>query len=229
MTKYVKAETRTVGGTTLTVMIRKGTDSLIADTAAQVLETARKLLEKADAAVYSPMLSQNVLAHAAHYFLTPINGIPDGSLNTIKTVITKTRTGLAGDVVLKTGKVLSGEKDDSTRGQVLRASVSQADFDAHTLTHPDRGYQTFVQSLDPSDTKHYRRGAMHVTSGRLADMWGVKTFIHEATHKYAGTIDYRYIKDDGSTPRGEFSDASKAQINADSYAWFIVMLGWDRV
>ena len=44
--------------------------------------------------------------------------------------------------------------------------------------------------MDPADAKVYRRGAIHVTSTRLADMWGVKTFIHEATHKYTGTIDY---------------------------------------
>jgi hypothetical protein len=227
MTKYVKTETRTVGGKTLTVMIRKGSSSVIADTAAEVLEEARKVLKKAHAFVHESPLPERTLKLAERYFLTPSGGIPEASLDLIKSVIGKTRTGLSGDVVLKTGDILSGEKDDSTRGQVLKKDIGQAAFDAKTLSHPDRNYQTFVKSLDPAQgNNHYRRGAMHVTTGRLKSLFGVKTFIHEATHKYAGTIDYVYFDDDGATPIETFDDPAKALINADSHAWFICTLGW---
>jgi hypothetical protein len=59
------------------------------------------------------------------------------------------------------------------------------------------------------------------------------TLIHEATHKYAGTIDYCYFQDDGWTPRTpenkrfgtvwNENEQSRAWaiMNADSVAWFV--------
>ena len=59
------------------------------------------------------------------------------------------------------------------------------------------------------------------------------TLIHEATHKYAGTIDYCYFQDDGKTPKipedkrfgakwnADEKSAKWAMMNADSIAWFV--------
>lgn len=226
MTKYVKTETKTVGSKKLTVMIRKGTSSAIADTAAETLDHARKLLEVANGVVYSSRIRSVETRRLLKTYFRIKDDLSNDQIMLIRRVITETKTGLAGDVVIKTGKILSGEKDTSTRGQVLRAPISEADYKSKTLTHADRTYQTFVQSLDPTESsKFFRRGAIHVTSSRLNSIYGVKTFIHEATHKYSGTIDYCYFSDDGATPRGSFTDSSQALINADSYAWFVFMVG----
>ncbi len=56
--------------------------------------------------------------------------------------------------------------------------------------------------------------------------FGVKTLLHEASHKYLGTNDYVYFADDGVTPLGVFNDFKRAVTNADSWGWFIVMAGW---
>lgn len=52
---------------------------------------------------------------------------------------------------------------------------------------------------------------------------GIVTLIHEATHKFAGTIDYMYFEN-GKQPEG-FTSKRDALINADSYAWFACNLG----
>ena len=70
----------------------------------------------------------------------------------------------------------------------------------------------------------------------------VRTIIHEATHKFAGTIDYCYFKLNGREPADEmgaeasgavrFGDGAYgktgdklARMNADSFAWFCYRTG----
>ena len=51
------------------------------------------------------------------------------------------------------------------------------------------------------------------------------TLIHEASHKYAGTIDYSYFTNDSQRAISTFDDKAKALMNADSYAFFVLKIG----
>ena len=126
MTIYRKTETRSVGGKNLTVMIQEGTDSLIADAAASVLDQSRKLLEVANGVVNSEKgLPPDVAKLAQHYFLAPEKNIPEKALEIIRTTITKTRTGLAGDVSLKTGQTIKNA-GPAVAGRVRPEVVAEA-------------------------------------------------------------------------------------------------------
>jgi hypothetical protein len=75
-----------------------------------------------------------------------------------------------------------------------------------------------------------RIGATHILQDRLAQgRLGVKTVIHEWSHKYAGTVDAKptggYINDEGTGFRLEPLTKDKLLNNADSYAWFALKVG----
>jgi hypothetical protein len=58
----------------------------------------------------------------------------------------------------------------------------------------------------------------------------LRSSLHEASHRFAGTIDYVYFKDDTVNVDevvggGNFDDKAKALNNADSYGWFIIKAG----
>ncbi|MBV8191291.1 MAG: hypothetical protein JO339_28915 [Alphaproteobacteria bacterium] len=222
MTKYTKQVEQKVGGKTLTVMIPHGTPRAhIADTAATVLVAAREALDKALEMVNRPHGLEKSEWHLAHrYFLTPKDQpIPDKSLETIRKVIAMTRDGLKGDMVLKTS-----EKETDSRGEKrVHGRVTWKAGDEYK--EAKHSYQSFVKDLTLDDSGRLkRRGAIHVESTRLRSKWGMKSLIHEATHKYAGTIDYRYFEDNGVTAEPPLKDPARALINADSYAWFVTML-----
>ncbi|WP_237213784.1 hypothetical protein [Falsiroseomonas oryziterrae] len=228
MTIYVQSELKKVGGKNLNVMIRNGTDAGIANTAQDVLQASRAYLRRANAAIYAGTLSAPTLKLANRYFLTPLYGITPADLAIIRTVITKTRTGLDGDVTLKTGSLLKGD-EAGTLGSV--AFKDKDDFSAADFTNQvkSKSYQTWVPTMNPNvapGDRQRRRGAIHVKAGTLQDKkMGPVTFIHEATHKFAGTWDYCYFEDDGVTPEDVFDDKASALGNADSYAWFIYSIG----
>lgn len=84
-------------------------------------------------------------------------------------------------------------------------------------------FHTNVVNL--KDGLEWRKGAIHIYSPRLNQgRDGVRTLIHEATHKYAGTEDYHYLDGSGTPPSG-FTDPQRALRNADSYAWFAINVG----
>lgn len=151
------------------------------------------------------------------------------ALEVMKTVITQTRTGLEGNfVALKVGEVI---KNDTTGGGVggrVNTKFPQPD---ESEDRPRRPYSTYVDNNDPRQmfpvTKRW--GAIHMKSDVLKSGLGVLTFIHEATHKYAGTFDYAYFDESGNssvqiTESNKFDSPKLALWNADSYAWFVVKL-----
>lgn len=229
MTMYVNSEAKKIGGKTLNVMYRTGTDAGIANVAQEVLQISRAYLRRANAIVGTGgMMPQKVLQEAHRYFLTPLYSIAAEDLAIIRTVITKTRTGLDGDVTLKTGSTLSGS-GAGTLGKV--AFKDKDDFSAQDFANQvkSKSYHTWTPTMNASvadDYKQRRRGAMHVKSSTLQDkVLGPVTFIHEATHKFAGTWDYCYFNNDGTKPESTFDDKESALGNADSYAYFIYTLG----
>ena len=67
-------------------------------------------------------------------------------------------------------------------------------------------------------------GDIHIDQDSLDDTeLSIITFIHEATHKYAGTDDYDdrgYLENDGLDFLEPGLTKTEALNNADSYAWF---------
>jgi Lysine-specific metallo-endopeptidase len=69
-------------------------------------------------------------------------------------------------------------------------------------------------------------GAMRIDEEALSDeQLGTVTILHEASHKFAGTIDYCYFDKPGKNPKSTFTDKQQALINTDSYGYFIVKSG----
>jgi hypothetical protein len=174
------------------------------------IEDARTLLALTDAQLRAKRLSDELIRYANRYFLTGKDKISDPDLATISDTVTKIWAGLSGekgDVTLKVGT------EAGVHGLVKRKAK------------PDTW--AYHNRMDFADGVQDRRvGAIHVSANRMAQgRLGVKTLIHEASHKYAGTIDYRYFNDDSKTPRGAFDDKARALVNADSYGWFILKVG----
>jgi hypothetical protein len=153
------------------------------------------------------------------YFLTGNSGPSKSELAQMRSVVTATRTGLSNDITLKVGSVI-GRNGSDPHGAVAYVVGNQGSKPHHTV----------VPSLGP--TKHFWqsqpdkvRGAMKLRDKTLLGPLGIVTLIHEATHKFAGTIDYSYFGDDGLTPESKFTSREKALANADSYAFFVVNVG----
>jgi hypothetical protein len=206
-------ETRPVaGGANLTVMVKVENDfNLLAQLTGIALERALKALERADRELRESEIFFSTYRLLNRYFLTGPSRIAPQDLATILTVIAKTRTGLSGDVTIKTGPLV-GKGNKDVGGAVTRKIAAS--------TKP---YHTQVARMD--DGEVFRRGAIRIDEEKLTDWRGVVTLVHEATHKYAGTIDYCYFKADGSEPDGVFNDKAKALMNADRYGYFIAKLG----
>lgn len=227
MTIYTQTKSVSVGGRTLTVMIRPGVDDTIADAAGAVLQRARRCLETASGAVCHGSEPSPTARDLARTYFSAGQALTEGDWNTIRTVITKTRTGLEGDVVLKTGTVLKGAMPGH-QGAVHNTVVSQAEVDGKVPSKPGKSHQTFVGSMKPEHAGiPIRRGAIHLRSDLLSSdpELGIVALIHEATHKYAGTWDYAYFDEEtGSRSVPPITDKTSALGNADSYAWFVMFL-----
>jgi hypothetical protein len=130
----------------------------------------------------------------------------------MQSVITLVANGMGSDMTIKVG-TLVGRNDKDVHGSVRQ-----------TMKADTKSYHTRTVDLD--DGKTWRMGAMRIDEATLqsGDL-GVVTLIHEATHKYAGTNDYCYFKDNAVDPRGTFNDKTEALKNADSYAWFVFKVG----
>jgi hypothetical protein len=69
------------------------------------------------------------------------------------------------------------------------------------------------------------QGDIHIHRKFIGDDWGnaVLTYIHEASHKFAGTKDHG--KQGYINGKGEYKEPGltslQASVNADSYAWFV--------
>jgi hypothetical protein len=188
--------------------------NLLAKVVGNDLACAGELLKKTQARLHSTALFSDALLHhfAGTYFLVHEQPIAAKDAALISAVVTKVLNGLASDVTLKVGTNV-GRGDQDVVGQVRRLPGARG----------RKPYHAEVSSLD--DNKPYRTGAMHIAQDVFGGPQGVRALIHEASHKYAGTIDYCYFDDTGDRPLGVFKERSRALINADSYAWFVMMAG----
>jgi hypothetical protein len=233
MTIYARTMVKTVGGKTLRVMIRNGTNDIVADAAASALTTARQFLHRASGEVCQPGgPTEAAKSWASDFFCPDGEELTEEDWTNIKTVVTMTNNGLANDMTIKAGIPIRGDGDAA--GQVRPRAVTPEAFFAAEPSTPEKGYQTFVASMKPGERAYTRRGAIHLRADtlvrdRATDITGVRTLIHEATHKFAGTWDYVYFSEMGGR-LGNIGDRASAVGNADSYAWFVLFLNkkfWD--
>lgn len=214
MTRFTHLRTAQVGGTALDVKIRdSGHRTQITQKLVGHIETARRLLQVTMAQLNAAKLGTGTKRFAHRYFLTPADAISQEDLTTIKNILELTWNGLNSDLTIKVGHNV-GRNDKDVHGVVGQSQRA-----------PTQPYHTQVVDLDDGLT--YTTRAMRIDQSTLLSggRLGVVTLIHEATHKYAGTNDYCYFKDDSVTPDGTFDDKTEALKNADSYAWFTYKMG----
>jgi hypothetical protein len=219
MSRFTDQQAVTVDGQNLTVKTRPGLDLAAVAAIPGLIQQAKALLGRTNALLYGSPLSHEVIAMSKRYFLTGNSGPSKSELAQMHFVVTATRTGLSNDMTLKIGSVVA--RDESN------AHGSVASFVGNQGTKP---YHTVLPELGP--TKHFWQkqpntvnGAMKLRDSSLLGPLGLITMIHEATHKFAGTIDYSYFSEDGLTPESKFTNREKALANADSYAYFVINVG----
>lgn len=209
MTRFLTQQVVNLGGKRITVMTRPSDDiTALAARAPKVVYEARTLLRRTEALLkLAP--PERVVKLAHRYFLTGKLSLPKADLSTIRSVVVLISNGLSSDVTIKVGSSLS------FNGEV--SSVPS------TSSRPVKAYHTTATRLSTAESRRY--GAIKVLDTRFESDLGVKTFLHEASHKFAGTIDYCYFEDDGVTPGSTFDDKARALMNADSFAWFVLAAG----
>jgi hypothetical protein len=185
-----------------------GFDSF-AGKAGNAVQDGVQLLENALAALSREILGSEVQRYAKRYFLTG-KTLDKADADAIKVILNKTLLGMNGSTL---AVKIAAKEPGNLRGYV------QGTTKPSTMTYHNR-----VVDLD--DNREWRKGAIHITGARLKQgRLGVKTLIHEATHKWAGTEDYVYFHDNGWFPLGRFKSKERALRNADSYAWFALKVG----
>lgn len=141
-----------------------------------------------------------------YYFGLPLSDPSDGhynnSLNKIRNALITTSNGLNGDFTVSDIEELSG-----MYGLLYRASRSEGKKDMG-MVHKDLAEEIgnaarnlFGMSPPRVDGPQTRESHIYLNFEQLMpkkSWWGVVTLIHEATHKYARTIDAQYFNaDDG--------------------------------
>ena len=208
MTRFSHSSTvdKVKGSGKLNLLTSANCDKDLMNKCSWAVQDAVWLLKRAQTALAGKSPSSSVLKYANRYFLTPTGTIEAGDLKTIKNVLGMTLTGLQADTTMKVGN-LPG----------LNGSVS-------IKSGASKSYHNNVSEMGSNDD--LVMGAIKVSTSRISEgRLGVKTLIHEASHKFAGTNDYCYFQDDGITPRGTFNNKTLALENADSYCWFAIKIG----
>jgi hypothetical protein len=188
-------------------------------TAAEVVNTARAYVNNAANLVNAATWSDATKAAAAACFLTPADG-PNGATKTlIKKVLTMTKTGISGQTTIKVGSSADANGYVNLHRDLLHK------FTSNKVTNLQTNKSEYVGSA------HVDRA--YIDSGTENRPRAILTFIHEATHRYAGTVDFddkgyisatNYFAGNGIMFREPGLTAAEASINADSYAVFIYQL-----
>lgn len=221
-------------------------EELKEDEQTRFLERGKKLILDSRAALWTsidvlkrfPGVTQNereaVKDACKQFFVLPATALDEWSdqqhpkspreLNLMLQVLAKTLNGLIGSQYMKVGDI-SATSGRSTIGQVTLRDAAKSDKTKpyHTIV---KGMSASDKKPSPSDVTRYRIGAITVSSSYFFSdddlHGGLVTVIHEATHKFAGTVDEFYITEDFMKQRNDPTYKGKslrsAIINADSYA-----------
>ncbi|MBX9752059.1 MAG: M35 family metallopeptidase [Roseococcus sp.] len=223
MTRFTDQQAVTVDGQNITVKTRPGLDLPAVAALPGLIQDAKAHLTRADLLLAAEDFTLDMLSFARRYFLTGKSGPDKKELRQMRYVVSATRAGLSGDMTLKIGENV-GRGDKDVHGSVAVTEGTHGTKPYHTV-----GTELSTSRFNFGGPVNEVRGAMKLSNTTLIGPIGLVTLIHEATHKYAGTVDYCYFKNDGVQPDGTFTNRLKALANADSYAWFVVAIGKPEV
>jgi hypothetical protein len=225
-------------GTTVTVMARREEQlAPLIDKSAIMLGEARLAVRNTSLSLIGTQLPQLVVDSAQRYFSVNLREATSSlDFVTIKRVLKNLATGLSGDVTIKTGELI-GVDDEDVYGRVNTQSVTDASLRGdpvakNLVDNPHLLPQYQHEKVHHNFTTELGTGALLLTraikidSARLQGPLhlAVKTFLHEASHKYAGTVDHGLFLE--GNPLKPPLPKVQALANADSYAWFIVVAGY---
>ncbi|WP_353228421.1 hypothetical protein [Novosphingobium sp.] len=193
-------------------------------TAAGVVERARELVSLAKVKIGGNWDSAMKAAGAKCFSLAP-GGPGNADLEMMGLVLRKTNSGISGTTTIKVGS-----SPDANGYVNVHNDFMHKVFSSHAVKNLKTGKKEYIGGahidreyiVNPTQNNGFQRGVL--------------TFIHEATHRYAGTVDYddegyisatQFFGGGGIHFRDENPDGSckltKTQLltNADSYAVFI--------
>lgn len=176
-----------------------------------------------------------------YFFLDPVN--PNASaVNKVRATMELVKNGLQSDITLKVGPEIESKRGDGdVNGSVtLNRHMSNQSAAKAVLKKWQEGKDWYNLVPDVNGRYALANGAIKISTARLMQDLGVKTLLHEASHKYAGTEDEWYYRDDWPDAlvliRDKLSPVDdtgtlrpeapkRALRNADSFAWFVYLLG----
>lgn len=182
-------------------------DSSTANAAADVVQKARAAVRDTIAQLRNPT-DQNLKALARAFFYTD----SPGDLATIMATLELVNGGICGNVNFKTDNSSKARMTSITKGLVPDISL----IEGYVFNHAKR------------------KGDIHVSRDYILNdkYQAVRTFIHEASHRFANTTDETYFwPPTNNSGNWEYSDAAnlvrdKLLHNADSYAYFVMFTGY---
>jgi ribosomal protein S24E len=243
MTAYKKAFSKRMdNGHTLQILSGGGDNpGGLAEHADRALKKARLCLHYTRVKLGQGKPVPEAEALLGRYFFVGMND--DASLEKIRRVLNLIYNGLQSDITLKVGpsiKSKSGMGDANGSVNIYQSpSKEAAERKVEEKWAQKKDWYSLVAE-SAGDGYSRATGAIKITTSRLMQDLGVKTLLHEASHKYAGTTDEWYYRDSapdetivieekGSpvNAAGGIDEASRkrAMRNADSFAWFIYLLG----
>jgi hypothetical protein len=147
-----------------------------------------------------------------------------------------------GDVVLKVGEYVGRAGKTPLQGELVAGEVSMNGkryWTAGKLRNAEKGkdldrkdfkrdyYNNVVWQGEDGGGESVRVAhAIKIDIHRLRGAFATKTLVHEASHKYTGTVDYCLFSDEvNNPPKSIFQSVDSALKNADSYGWFAFHVG----
>ncbi len=141
-------------------------------------------------------------------FKTADLGPTQDQLNTIKSKLVLIQNGICGDVNLKTQNTSA-----KRTGVIFKGVMQQHGFTPTQLQSALEGYITSYVN---------RKGDIHVKRDFILNnkYQAIRTFIHEASHRFADTVDESYLWQDDWNGK----DTNALLNNADSYAYLVMFI-----
>jgi len=224
-----------IDATTLTVYHHPNDAStpLIGSQVKAAVVDARLLLKNTLAALASgsPDDNSKIIKYAHRYFQTADWGVDAQDMKKIHDKILLISNGLNADIDLKIHRIPPDKKGVETVAFVTsKATVLYPQKPLHEVNRREVPTKADPDKYMPWN---FLYGTIHITPEQVSSgRSGVRTLIHEASHRYTGTEDHCYCNYDGTgfapKPRNFRKDRPiKDQLlnNADSYAWFILKVG----
>jgi hypothetical protein len=223
MTRYKFSTTIELDGKKVAIRFCKS--EVIADIATvarERLEAAIKILARAEMKLNKKPWPESVGNAAEKYFLPDGGSLYDEDKLKIILAVSNTKRGLLNDLeknklLIKTSDIIKGGPHVSGQVTVINPDILK-----------EKGLKYYhCRTQEIYSESYIITGPIHIKETFLRhDIFGALVLIHEATHRYAGTVDHAYyaIESLGNIIDTKISN-SKSLSNADSYAWFIMKIG----